>query len=296
MENFSEILNTINNTVFYRYYHVNASPFEVSIDPINKYGKGIYFLDNPYYYKDKFKDGMLLTIKPKLKNPKIYGSGSSVIPNAGYSSDIIDSLKNGIKNRNEFSNKLIKEGYDSLVAIEPRGIYLVFLYNDPENYDIISDKKNIMAVGGEIKPLDFVSESMTISIEDLITQGEYTDLNLLEALFFFKAFKNVEYGKGIFLSKEGAKGIIVKKLIEAGYIDESWLVYYELDERDTDYDNYSPTEKGYKFLNSIANRHRTRLGLKEGIDLFPETANVKEYDERIAKNREKLSKLIESLK
>lgn len=291
--NMDSTLEKINNTVFYRYYHVNASPFEVSIDPINKYGKGIYFLDNPYYYKDKFKDGMLLTIKPKLKNPKIYVSGSSVIPNAGYSSDIIDSLKNGIKDRNEFSNKLIREGYDSLVAVEPRGIYLVLLYNDPENYEIISDKKNIMAVGGEIKPLDFVSESMTISIEDLITKGEYNDLTLVEALFFFKAFKNVEYGRGIFLSKEGAKGIIIKKLMEAGYIDESWLIYYEYD---TDYNDYSPTEKGYKFLNAIANRHRTRLGLKEGIDLFPETANVKEYDERIAKNREKLNKLIESLK
>ena len=241
---------------------------------------------------------MLLTIKPKLKNPKLYINGYSRIPNAEYSSDIIESLKNNI-DRNEFSNNLIKQGYDSLVAIEPRGIYLILLYNDPENYEIISDKKNIMAVGGEIKPLDFVSESITNSIEDLITKGEYSDLSLVEALFFYKSFKNVEYGKGTFVSKEGIKGIMVKKLMERGYIDESWLVYSQSDDFgdnfEVDYDDYSPTKKGYKFLNAIANRHRTRLGLKEGIDLFPEMANVKEYDERVQKNREKLNKLIDTI-
>jgi hypothetical protein len=289
----NEILKKINDTVFYRYYHINATPFEVSVDNINKYGKGIYFLDNPYFYQDKFKDGMLIKIKPNLKNPKFYIEGSDITPNADYSSEIIDSLKNNIKNRNEFSDKLIKEGYDSIVVFEPRGIYLVMLYNDPDNYTIISDKKNVMAVGGEIKPLDFVSDSITQSIEELITKGNYSDITLVEALFFYKAFNDMSYGKGKFLSKDGLKGAVVKKLIDKNYIDESWLVYYgESDDFEVGDDNYSPTHKGIDFLNSIKNRHQTRIGLKDGTDLFPENANIKEYDGRISKNKEKLDKLI----
>jgi GNAT superfamily N-acetyltransferase len=299
METKSEMLKVINNTEFYRYYPTTANAFEVSIDASNKYGKGIYFLDNPYYYKDKFKDGMVLKIKPNLKNPKFYTKGNSVIPNLEYSNDVISALKENIKSRNEFTNKLIKDGYDSLIAIEPRGIYLVMFYNDPDNYEIVYDKKNVMAVGGEVKPLDFVSDSITNSIEDLIEKGDYSDLSLVEALFFHETFKTVEYGKGAFVSKDGVKGIMVKKLIERGYIDKSWLVYrlrIDFDDNfEVDYDDYSPTEKGYKFLNAIANRHRTRLGLKEGIDLFPEMASVKEYDERVQKNREKLNKIIETI-
>jgi hypothetical protein len=298
METKSEMLKVINNTEFYRYYPTTVNAFEVSIDASNKYGKGIYFLDNPYYYKDKFKDGMVLKIKPNLKNPKFYTKGNSVIPNLEYSNDVISALKENIKTRNEFTNKLIKDGYDSLIAIEPRGIYLVMFYNDPDNYEIVYDKKNVMAVGGEVKPLDFVSGSITNSIEDLIEKGDYSDLSLVEALFFYKTFKNVTYGKGAFLPKDGAKGVISKKIIKDGYADESWLVYYDSNESDNfevDNYNYSPTEKGYKFLNAIANRHRTRLGLKEGIDLFPQMANVKEYDERVEKNREKLNKLIETI-
>lgn len=294
--NMDTMLKLINDTVFYRYYHINSTPFEVSVDNINKYGKGIYFLDNPYFYQDKFKDGMLIKIKPNLKNPKFYIEGSNITPNSSYSSEIIDSLKNNIKNRNEFSDKLIKEGYDSIVVVEPRGIYLVMLYNDPDNYTIISDKKNVMAVGGEIKPLDFVSDSITQSIEELITKGNYSDITLVEALFFYKAFNDIDYGKGKFLSKDGLKGAVVKKLIDTNYIDESWLVYYgESDDFEVGDDNYSPTQKGIDFLNSIKNRHQTRIGLKDGTDLFPENANIKEYDERISKNKEKLNKLISTI-
>lgn len=294
--NMNTMLKLINDTVFYRYYHINATPFEVSIDNINKYGKGIYFLDNPYFYQDKFKDGMLIKIKPNLKNPKFYIEGSDITPNADYSAEIIDSLKNNIKNRNEFSDKLIKAGYDSIVVVEPRGIYLVMLYNDPDNYEIISDKKNVMAIGGEIKPLDFVSESITNSIEELITKGNYGDLTLVEALFFYKAFNDMPYGKGRFLSKDGLKGAVVKRLIDTNYIDESWLVYYgESDDFEVSDDNYSPTEKGLDFLKSIENRHQTRIGLKDGTDLFSENANIKEYDERISKNKEKLDKLIATI-
>jgi hypothetical protein len=293
-----KILEKINDTIFYRYYPLNSNPFDVSDSLDNKYGKGIYFLDNPYYYQDKFKDGMLVTIKPKLKNPKLYLRKESITPNIDYSLDIIDALKDNIKNKNEFSDKLISEGYDSIIAIEPRGMYLVFLFNDPENYDVLSDKRNMMAYGGEIKPVDFVSDTITSSIEDLIAQGNYSDLTLLEALYFFKTFRNIDYGKGKFMSNDGVKGIMRNKLVNQGYINDSWLIYYETefaDNFDIDDDNYSPTEKGYKFLNAIANRHRTRKGLKEGIDLFPEFANVKEYDTRKESNKAKLDNLIGSL-
>lgn len=290
-----ERLKIINNTVFYRYYPVNASPFEVSFDLGNKYGKGIYFLDNSYYYENKFKDGMLMKIKPKLKNPKFYTKDSFSIPNSEYSSDIIKYLKEDIRTKNEITNKLIQQGYDSIIAIEPEGVYLVMFYNNPDNYEVISDKRNMMAIGGEIKPLNFVSDSIVSAIEDLLTHEHFGNLTPSEALFFYNKFKNKEQTKGTFLSKEGVNKEVVLELIEQKYIDESWLVNFDNESYDDFYmdsDSYSATNQGIKFLNAIEARIKTRVAMKDGSDLFPESSSVKEYNERVEETKGKLSKLI----
>ena len=133
-------VSEINSTMFYRYYPMTANPFEVSFDDRNKYGYGIYFLDNPYYYKNKFDNSRLIAIKPNVKNPMIFMTHRNQIPNYEYASALLSAIQHdNVKDRDAFTRKMIEAGYDSLVVVEPRGTYLILFYNDLDLYTVDSD-------------------------------------------------------------------------------------------------------------------------------------------------------------
>lgn len=285
-------MENINNTVFYRYYFENKMPFEVSVESTNRYGDAIYFLDNPYYYKDKFKDNSrLITIKPKLKNPLILRTHKNQVPSIEYTKLMMTLIAHKeIKNRKQLIEKLIKDGYDSLVVYEPRGIYLVLFYNDPELYDIVSDVKlseeaQKLAVGGEISPLPFVSASATASIKDVLTLNKYKDLSETEASIIYGKWKNDVNASHWFDTDKGKfHSAYVDKLVDKNYI--------EMDYESTSYiSDYKLTEKGKEFIESVSNRHQTRIGVKKGTDLFPESSNIKEILEVQEKQKKQWSKI-----
>jgi len=131
----------INQKTFYRYYPAHSSAMTVSYEGMNKYGFGIYFLDNSLYYADRYHHANLMAIRPNLKNPKIYPQSPTRIPNSAYLKELIKFISSGSHRygRNDFSQHLLDSGYDSIVIPEPRGIYLIFLKNDPMLYTVIFD-------------------------------------------------------------------------------------------------------------------------------------------------------------
>lgn len=127
----------VNNITFYRYYPSDAEPFEVSYDTKNKYGFGVYFLDNDEVYKDKFKDPKLVAIKPNVKAPLILTYHKRETPSYEYK-ELFKKLYNAkqVKTTNDVSRELIDNGFDSLVIYETRGIYLILLKNDTSLFGI----------------------------------------------------------------------------------------------------------------------------------------------------------------
>ncbi len=275
-------MKDLEDKLFYRYYDSSKAPFTVSYDSSNKYGNGIYFIDNPIYYNNRYDNSRLVVIKPKFKNPLIFRNDQSETPNMEYISMVLAGIKNkNITNRSEFTEYLIKLGYDSLVIFEARGIYLILFSNDPELYEVISDKipQNIptdeMAVGGEISPLKFVSASAITSIKEIIELPKYKDLSETEGSILYSNWKNdIDISVWFNMDKKSFNTPFVEKLLDKGYLEIDYL---------SSSNDYTLSEKGKEFIDSVMNRYLTRLGVKKGTDLFPEHANIKEVDEKVEK-------------
>lgn len=280
MEN---ILSTINQKTFYRYYPSDSTPFKVSFEDKNKYGFGIYFLDNASFYSNLYPKGNLVAILPKLKNPKVFtASENDTIPTKSYLKEYLKFInENKHKSgRNDFSEYLLKQGYDSLVIFEPRGIYLVLLKECPCLYTLLSDQP--YREGGTITPHPFVSASKKEAINDLLTKTKkYEDLSDMEANILYNQFKEEDK----IVEKLDVSDWIydmLEKLLDKGYLQ--W------DEENDSAGNwrYALDEKGKQFINAVNHRYETRYGVKKGYDLFPETANIDEYEEEFKELKEKL--------
>ncbi len=246
-----EKINKINNTLFYRYYPVGVNPFEVSFEESNKYGYGIYFLDNPYYYRNKFTDSRLLTIRPRLQNPFIFTEKSNRTPNGEYAEALLAAMKNDdVANRDAFTRKMIENGYDSLVAIEPRGTYLVMFSNDPDLYDIESDVSP--EAMDEKAKIDFI-EKINSSITSVLAENKYPDLNELESNFLYNTFKHTvisgQEQMPVWINNEGVKGSMKKSLLKKHYIDDHWVIFNK--PMSYDRNEYSLDEKGKNFIKDV---------------------------------------------
>lgn len=245
-----EQVNHINNMLFYRYYPVGVNPFEISFDKTNTYGYGIYFLDNPYFYKNKFTDGRLLTIKPNVQNPFIFTEESKKTPNGEYAEALLVSMKNdNIDNKDAFTRKMVEVGYDSLVVVEARGTYLILFSNDPDLYDVESDLSNTVIDEKNKNELD---EKINLSIQNAVSK--FPDLNTTEAQFIYNTFnKTVESNKQkeqpVWLTGDGFKGSMKKILLKKNYIDDFWSVFNK--PMSYDRNEYALTEKGLKFISEV---------------------------------------------
>lgn len=258
-----EQINKINNSLFYRYYPVGVNPFEVSFEPTNKYGYGIYFLDNPYYYKNKFTDGRLITIKPKLKNPMIFTEKSNRTPNGEYAEALLAAMKNdNIADRDAFTRKMVEAGYDSLIAFEPRGTYLVLFSNDPDLYDVDSDLSPSV-IDERIK--NELSEKLEMAVTSSL--NNFKDLNKTEADFMYNMFnKTIENNKQkeqpVWITSDGFKGSMKKVLLKKNYIDDFWSVFNK--PMSYDRNEYALTEKGVNFITQVQSGLFKNVNMSEG--------------------------------
>lgn len=236
-------VDIINETVFYRYYPLDGDAFKISYDPSNKYGNGIYFLDNPDFYKGKFENERIMKVHPNIKSPLILTYHKMMTPSFEYSALVMDLIKKGeIKDKFGLTNKLIKSGFDSLVVYEPRGIYLVLLKEDESLINIISDlgvtdETEEMKAGGEIPKLD---SDITIEISEIVAhdykdiggyQGEIMYRNFHEDLdsFFMPSKKDTDY---------------VTDLVSKGYLQRDFEIVGEA---------FILTEKGKEFVTDVIN-------------------------------------------
>ncbi len=143
-----ERIAAINAKSFYRYYPEGSPPFE--LDNNEPYGKGIYFMDNTYYYKHKYQNARLIQIKPNIKSPMIFEKTEGVT-NQNYLEALhIAVSEDSVPGRDEFIGKMIDSGYDSLVVKAEEGTYLILFWDVPEFYKIESDI-DVMAYGGAVE-------------------------------------------------------------------------------------------------------------------------------------------------
>lgn len=131
----------INDKTFYRYYPVYAQPFTVSYEAKNKYGFGIYFLDNPLYYANLYKPSSMVAIQPQVSKPMVFDADRfNHIPNQNYLKSFFEHVRThrAASTRNDFNEHLLAQGYDSIVVHEPRGTYLLLLTDDASKYRVLS--------------------------------------------------------------------------------------------------------------------------------------------------------------
>jgi len=223
----------INSIEFYRYYPMGLNPFKISYEPKNKYGFGIYFLDNPDFYKDKFEDSRLVKIKPKVKAPLILTYHKRTTPSFEYASMLLDLIQKGeVKDRDDLSRKLINSGFDSLVVYEPRGIYLIILKEDESLFDVIYDKgatEKLTDESNQKEPNEFSYE-----IGELVNT-EYTDINGHQGELLFRNFFDDKEG---FFIPANADIEYVEDLCQKGYLKRDLEVVgnaYVLDEKGIDF-------------------------------------------------------------
>lgn len=203
----SRIAEKINSMEFYRYYPIVGEPFKISYDADNTYGFGIYFLDDFDFYRDKFDNARFVTIKPNVKHPYVIMNHNQTVPSSEYSDLLNDLIKKGdVKDKDEFNNKLIKSGFDSIVVYDPRGIYLILLKEDESLFDVVSDMgvtQISFKDGGSLpskKFNDYVMEEIINIIsndyQDITGyQGEilYRNFNEDTESFFIPSNSDIEY-------------------------------------------------------------------------------------------------------
>lgn len=78
-----------------------------------------------------------------------------------------------------------------------------------------------------------------------------------------------------FTEPDGLKGQMFKKLVDAGYFEEIVTDEERQQHPDTD---YILTDKGKEFIEAVDARYQTRKQVKSGQDMFPETANIPEFN------------------
>jgi len=148
--------------------------------------------------------------------------------------------------------------------------------------------------GGEIDPHKEVSASVKSAIEDLLETYRYQDLTSMEATMLYNKFKNYEelpnaegkvgrneYGEEEYsaeIKEDGLESKIFEKLDDLDYV--SYDKYYDV---------AIISQQGLAFIDAVRARIETRKGVKQGYDLFSETANIKEL-----KPKEKTAKELES--
>lgn len=216
--------NLVNNMSFYRYYPLNSEPFKKSFDINNKYGSGIYFLDNTDFYSDKFDNARLITIKPKVKHPLILTYHKRNSPSFEYV-ELLNKLKesSGIVDKNDLSSRLLNSGFDSLVIYEPRGIYFVLLKEDENLIEVISDLgvgvTESLANGGNLKTEELDSDVM-IEISHVVLNN-YKDIHPYQGEILFRNFNDDL--EGFFIpSKSDVE--YVTDLSQKGYLQRDYEV------------------------------------------------------------------------
>ena len=250
----------INNRVFYRYYPADSqNPFEVSFNDENKYGYGIYFLCNKYYYKEKFPDSRLVTIKPNISNPLIFINHKGHIPNYEYTNALAIAMGNSeAKSRDEFTRKMVENGYDSLVVVEPRGIYFILFSNDPSLYKVQGD---IDVKHHQNKAIEEISTTVNKAISDIVVDSNsaFNGLTVEEAEYLYSTFKNTlvkNENKFIFVSINDNR---IVPLIKKRYVDLDWILDSTIDIPVGNSEYYGLTKLGLEFMDAVQNRIESRL-------------------------------------
>jgi len=128
--------------------------------------------------------------------------------------------------------------------------------------------------GKELSPNKKVSVSKTTAIKEV---SKNRGMKEMEAGFLYN-----KYGKGepVDAFEEGLSKTMQDKLEKNGFIEYDITGIYG---------DYIITEKGKDFVKAVEGRIKTRQGLKEGNDLFPENANVPEVkQEPITEKKEEV--------
>lgn len=272
--------------IFYKYYNSLKPPFEIES---GKYGVGVYFFkDLSLTFPDLDKDRIVkLTFNPS-KTLDLLESDPSLI-----NQNFINLLQETISSKkasdiNSFISYLINKGYDSILVNDVFNEYMVIIEPKDSIFNVISDlhynnSKQLsenFAVGGEISKLPFVSASASSSIKDVLGIKDFKDLTEIEASLLYSKWKN-DISEGVYFSMD--KDEFNTKFIES--LENKNYVEINYDAPNYNYFTYSNeynlTEKGKRFVSSVMARYLTRLGLKNGTDLFPENANVPELDDKI---------------
>ncbi len=147
-----------------------------------------------------------------------------------------------------------------------------------------------------IEPHKEVKASKTVSIKEIAPRFK---LKEMEAGMLYnlkdKSINRLDYfnRKGYsndFTEPDGLKGQILKKLIDAGYVEE--LITSEEKSQNPDTD-FILTDKGRKFTEAVDARYQTRKQVKAGVDMFPEQSGIPELV--IEKAKAKIAKGIEGI-
>ena len=141
---YDERVSDINSTKFYLTYAIGNNPFEVSYNESNEYGYGIYSYDSKDSSKMNLSENSrVIKLVPSVKKPLIFLNDDGSSFNTQYKEAYDNAVKyDGIKSKDEFTKKMIEQGYDSMLVSDIHGLHLVLFYNDPELYKIKSDLAN----------------------------------------------------------------------------------------------------------------------------------------------------------
>lgn len=120
--------------------------------------------------------------------------------------------------------------------------------------------------GAVITPNKEVKANQQVAIEEVVA-AFYPKMGKMEAGMLY----GIRKGDTLPSSDQGLKQTMQEKLENLGYIEENENGYYV------------PTELGQQFIDRVNARLATRRGVKEGTDLFPEMANIPEFNEKIKK-------------
>lgn len=216
---------SVNAIEFFRYYPLSGEPFKISYDPTNKYGAGIYFLDNPEFYHGKFEKSRLMKVKPNVKAPLILTYHKRLTPSFEYS-ELLNNLmdKGEVNGKDELTHKLIQSGFDSVVVYEPRGIYLILLKEDESLVEVISD----LGVSPETKLINEVDSNeldfdIRIEIAEIVS-NDYNDIHGYQGEILYRNF--FDDMDGFFIpSKSDAE--YVADLVTKDYLQRDYEIFGE---------------------------------------------------------------------
>ena len=233
-------VDKINSMEFYRYYPSIGEPFEISYDSANKYGFGIYFLDDFDFYRDKFENARFVTIKPRIKQPYVFINHERLTPSFEYT-ELLNKLigKGEVKDKNELNTKLLKAGFDSIVIYEPRGIYLIVLKEDDSLFEVISDigvsQIPLKEQGGNLSATTY---DVTEDISEVISR-DYNDIGGYQGEILFRNFNDDLEGFFVSSSKDLE---YVSDLVNKGYLFRDYEIVGNA---------FSLTKKGKECVNDI---------------------------------------------